>query len=95
VDMEWEEQIRVRAYYLWEQEGRPEGSEAAFWAEAERQLRAEASPASAAGTETWTDPGGSIGGEADPSTTPAAPEPTVEPEAGTGPDTRTTGGILP
>jgi len=50
---------------------------------------------STAGTETWTDPGGSVGGKADPSTTPAAPEPAAEPEAGTGPDTRTTGGILP
>ena len=54
-------------------------------------MRAEAFPASTAGTETWTDPGGSVGGEADPSTTPAAPEP----EAGIGPDTRTTGGMLP
>ena len=46
MDTEWEEQIRVRAYYLWEQARRPEGSEAAFWAEAERQLRAEAPPVS-------------------------------------------------
>ena len=95
MDTDWEELIQVRAYHLWEQAGRPEGSEAAFWAEAERQMRAEAPPASTAGTETWTDPGGSIGGEADPSTTPAAPEPSVEPEAGIGADTRTTGGILP
>ena len=84
MDTDWEEQIRVRAYYLWEQAGRPEGSEPAFWAEAERQMRAEASPASTAGTETWTGPGGSVG-----------EEPAVEPEAGIDPDTRTTGGTLP
>ena len=95
MDTEWEELMRVRAYHLWEQAGRPEGSEAAFWAEAERQMRAEASPASTAGTETWTDPGGSVGGEDDPSTAPAAPEPAAGLEAGTGPDTRTTGDILP
>jgi hypothetical protein len=82
MDTDWEERMRVRAYYLWERAGRPEGSEGAFWAEAERQMRAEASTASAAGTETWTDPGGSVGGETGPSTAPAVPETAAEPRAG-------------
>jgi DUF2934 family protein len=82
MDADWEERMRVRAYYLWEQAGRPEGSEGAFWAEAERQMRAEASAASAAGTETWTGPGGSVGEEINPSTAPAAPETAAEPKAG-------------
>jgi len=84
MDADWEERMRVRAYYLWEQAGRPEGSEGAFWAEAERQMRAEASAGSVAGTEAWTGPGGSVG-----------EEPTAEPETGIGPDTRTTGSMLP
>src|SRR4051794_41275611 len=81
MDADWEERMRVRAYYLWEQAGRPEGSEAAFWAEAERQMRAEAPPASTAGTETWTDPGGSIGGGGGPPPPPPAPQPRPGPEA--------------
>ncbi len=31
--------IRERAYFLWEQAGRPEGCEDEFWLEAERQLK--------------------------------------------------------
>ena len=37
-----EQRIRERAHRLWEEEGRPEGRELAHWAEAERQVRAEA-----------------------------------------------------
>lgn len=33
-----EEQIRTRAYALWEQAGRPEGDGLQFWLEAEREL---------------------------------------------------------
>jgi hypothetical protein len=33
-----EEQIRTRAHQLWEVAGRPEGREAEFWHEAEREL---------------------------------------------------------
>jgi hypothetical protein len=33
-----DEQIRQRAFELWEQRGRPEGHDAEFWAQAEREL---------------------------------------------------------
>ncbi len=43
------EPIRVRAYHLWEQAGRPEGGDIAFWDEARRQIETEAEqPASLA-----------------------------------------------
>ena len=32
------EQIELRAYYLWEQRGRPEGSPEVDWERAEREL---------------------------------------------------------
>jgi DUF2934 family protein len=34
-----EEKIRIRAHQLWEVAGRPEGREAEFWREAERELK--------------------------------------------------------
>jgi hypothetical protein len=40
--------VRFRAYCLWEKHGRPEGREVYFWAMAERELRGEASPSPAA-----------------------------------------------
>ena len=33
-----EDVIRTRAYFLWEQAGRPEGDGAHFWYEAEREV---------------------------------------------------------
>ena len=39
------ELIRVRAYYLWEQAGRPEGGDLAFWDEARQQIEQEAKSA--------------------------------------------------
>ena len=33
-----DEQIKQRALELWEQRGRPEGHDAEFWAQAEREL---------------------------------------------------------
>jgi hypothetical protein len=33
-----EEQIRARAYALWEQAGRPDGDGTQFWLEAEKEL---------------------------------------------------------
>ncbi len=33
-----DEQIRARAYFLWEQAGRPGGDGVQFWLEAEREL---------------------------------------------------------
>jgi hypothetical protein len=38
-----ENQVRQRAYQLWEQHGRLEGHEAEFWLQAERELKGEAS----------------------------------------------------
>ena len=35
------EEIEERAYYLWEQRGRPEGSPEVDWERAERELRGE------------------------------------------------------
>jgi hypothetical protein len=35
------DQIRERAYQLWEQAGKPDGKHQYFWNEAERQLREE------------------------------------------------------
>jgi DUF2934 family protein len=32
------EPIRVRAYFLWEKAGRPEGGDIAFWEEARQQI---------------------------------------------------------
>ena len=36
-----EDQVRQRAFELWEQRGRPEGYEAEFWLQAERELTGE------------------------------------------------------
>lgn len=33
--------IRLRAYFLWEQAGRPSGGDIAFWDEARRQIETE------------------------------------------------------
>jgi hypothetical protein len=76
-DDEWQQKVRERAYAIWEREGRPEGGAEQHWAQAVEELRAEeqgqagtpgaetaASPASTAGTETWTETSGSVGGEA-------------------------------
>ncbi len=41
------EPIRVRAYFLWEQAGRPEGGDMAFWEEARTQVEREAEQAAA------------------------------------------------
>lgn len=43
-----EEQLRQRAYRIWESEGRPDGMDAQHWARAERELAAEEPDAAAA-----------------------------------------------
>jgi hypothetical protein len=35
------EAMRVRAYFLWEKAGRPEGGDIGFWDEARRQIERE------------------------------------------------------
>jgi len=49
-----EETIRARAYELWEQAGRPEGEDKAFWAMAERELSEQSG---LDGSADETDPG--------------------------------------
>jgi hypothetical protein len=39
-----EARVRQRAVELWEKRGRPEGYEAEFWHQAERELKGEGSP---------------------------------------------------
>jgi hypothetical protein len=36
-----DEEVRRRAYFLWEKAGRPQGSEHHFWAEAAREIEGE------------------------------------------------------
>ncbi|MBY0461298.1 MAG: DUF2934 domain-containing protein [Gemmataceae bacterium] len=36
-----DEQVRARAYFLWEQAGRPDGDGAEFWVRAEQELAAQ------------------------------------------------------
>jgi len=45
------EPIRTRAYFLWEQAGRPEGGDLEFWDEARRQVEAEEEQAASLGGE--------------------------------------------
>jgi hypothetical protein len=79
MDTEWEDRVRARAYALWEREGQPEGGAGRHWTQAEEELRGEeqgragasiikaagipTDAASTAGTETWTGPASSVGGE--------------------------------
>lgn len=45
------EPIRVRAYFLWEQAGRPEGGDLAFWDEARQQIEREGEERASLGGE--------------------------------------------
>ncbi|MGI4953819.1 MAG: DUF2934 domain-containing protein [Janthinobacterium lividum] len=45
------EPIRVRAYFLWEQAGRPEGGDMDFWDEARRQIEQEEAEGRSMATE--------------------------------------------
>lgn len=45
------EPIRVRAYYLWDRAGRPDGGDLNFWDEARRQIEAEAEQEASLGGE--------------------------------------------
>jgi hypothetical protein len=64
------EQIAVRAYQIWEAQGRPNGSDQEHWFEAERQLRAgtEAPP-----TRTTHVQEATMAGKNKPSNSPASP----------------------
>ena len=44
-----EDKVRVRAYHLWEAEGRPEGREGEFWTHALQLEQQESAPGNVAG----------------------------------------------
>lgn len=51
------EPIRIRAYRLWEQAGRPEGGDLEFWERARQEIEAEtAAPATPAPAPATKDP---------------------------------------
>jgi hypothetical protein len=67
------QQIRERAYYMWEEQGRPDGMEIEHWNEARRELSDHAagdSPGKAEGTQT---------GEQDQPATPPSKKPSTAP----------------
>ena len=41
ISIQTEAQVRQRAFQLWEERGHPEGYEAQFWLQAERELKGE------------------------------------------------------
>ena len=45
------EEIRVRAYFLWEKAGRPDGGDIAFWEEARSQVEREREMAASLASE--------------------------------------------
>ncbi len=47
-----EDEIRRRAFALWEQRGRPEGHDAEFWTQAERELNLGSNPTGATANAT-------------------------------------------
>ena len=56
------DQVRQRAFKLWEQRGNPEGYEAEFWLQAERELKGEETDSKAsANAPTCKSGGGSDG----------------------------------
>ena len=67
-----EQQIRQRAYEIWEQEGRPGGREDEHWAQARREIEAEGlapaataeAPEDSSSTVTAPDGGGTTPGRA-------------------------------
>ena len=77
---EKEEQIRRRAYEIWEKLGRPERQEELHWTYAEREIEAEfGTPEGAKPTEASENPGGPAPeaarpGTGAPSTGDAAPK---------------------
>jgi hypothetical protein len=44
MNQEMEDRIRQRAYDLWLESGEPDGSELAFWLQAEQEIKGEAAP---------------------------------------------------
>ncbi len=45
------EAIRLRAYYLWEKAGRPEGGDMAFWEQARQEVEREREEQASLGSE--------------------------------------------
>ncbi len=51
--MDREQKIRERANQIWEEEGRPEGSQEEHWRRAEEEIAAGEHVAAGEGTENW------------------------------------------
>ena len=45
------EPIRLRAYFLWQQAGRPDGGDLAFWDQARKEIETEQEQAASLGSE--------------------------------------------
>jgi hypothetical protein len=56
------DQVRQRAFQLWEQRGTPEGYEAEFWLQAERELKGEDTASIASANATTAKSGGGSDG---------------------------------
>ena len=79
MEQDREERIRVRAYAIWEREGRQEGSDLAHWEQAENELREEeAGERQPLGDDAATPPAAGLGSRHQPS----GSTPSGEAEAG-------------
>jgi hypothetical protein len=55
MDETWEQEVRERAYAIWEREGRLEGRAEQFWLAAERELLAEERGAGGRADRPWAE----------------------------------------
>lgn len=69
-----DDQIRQRAYQLWQDEGEPEGRDEAHWAQASRELGEGLDPT--AGTDTDETESLIAAASADQAVSPGTPKPT-------------------
>lgn len=58
VDLDFEQQVRQKAYHLWEDDGRPDGRETEYWFKALELMLAERSQDETAGQEDSDPPTG-------------------------------------
>ena len=55
MDEAWQQEVRERAYAIWEREGRPEGRAEQFWLVAEQELLAERRRSAGRPDHPWTE----------------------------------------
>jgi Protein of unknown function (DUF2934) len=55
MDVTWEQEVRERAYAIWEREGHPEGRAEQFWLMAEQELFAERHQSRDRRDHPWTE----------------------------------------